>query len=203
MQHSTRDWRHRLYVSASIALLSLGSVTLAGDSFLRSTRGLADINDRATDANHGDVSKARLREGTLIPPTPGRIALIGRRWAFIPAGPDADPSDPLAVTGIFPETALPTAPGTDSAARPFGFRPSGDRPTGGPTNPATAGNSHVGARGKPTGQMLISENLMLQRIVEAIREDAADDRWTISGEVSEFFEQNRLIIRTAQRSAGN
>ena len=44
---------------------------------------------------------------------------------------------------------------------------------------------------------------MLQRIVEAIREDADDDRWTVSGQVSEFFDQNRLIIRTAQRSGGN
>jgi hypothetical protein len=203
MHHSTHDVQNRLFAVATIALLSLGSAALAGDSFLRSTRGLTDIDDRATDTDRGDVSKARLREGTLIPPTPGRIVLIGRRWAFIPDRADAAQSDPLAMTGELPATPLPAASRPDSTSRPFGYRSSGDPSVGGNVDPATPVNSPVGARGKPTGQMLISENLMLQRIAEAIREDAADDRWTVSGQVSEFFEQNRLIIRTAQRSGGN
>lgn len=40
---------------------------------------------------------------------------------------------------------------------------------------------------------------MLQRIVEAVVADAADDCWTISGEIMEFRNQNRLLIDTAQR----
>lgn len=203
MHHSTHDLRNRLPVLATIALLSLGSAALAGDSFLRSTRGLTNIDDRATDTDRGDVSNARLREGTLVPPTPGRIVLIGRRWAFIPARADAAQSDPLAMTGELPATSLPVASRPESASSPFGYRSSTDPSNGGNGDPTSPVNSPVGARGKPTGQMLISENLMLQRIVEAIREDADDDRWTVSGQVSEFFDQNRLIIRTAQRSGGN
>ncbi len=44
---------------------------------------------------------------------------------------------------------------------------------------------------------------MLQRIVEATRADANDDRWEVSGEILEFFEQNRLLIRTIQRANAN
>ena len=59
---------------------------------------------------------------------------------------------------------------------------------------------------EPAGEVahiLVTENLMLQRIVEAIRADATDDRWMVSGEVSEFFNENRLTIRTAQRANVN
>ena len=203
MQHSTHDLRNRLFAAAAIALLTFGSVTLAGETFLRSTRGLTDIDDREPGANQSDVSQTRLREGTLIPPTPGRIVLIGRRWAFIPTPADAAQSDPLARGGVSREANLPSASRPNSVSRPFGYRSAVDQSVGAVADPATALAAPVGARGKPTGQMLISENLMLQRIVEAIREDAADDRWTLSGQVSEFFDQNRLIIRTAQRSAGN
>ena len=41
---------------------------------------------------------------------------------------------------------------------------------------------------------------MLQRIVKAIRSDPTDDHWVISGEISEFFGENRLAIRLAQRA---
>ena len=131
MHHPTHDLRNRLPVLATIALLSLGSAALAGDSFLRSTRGLTNINDRATDIDRGDVSKARLREGTLVPPTPGRIMLIGRRWAFIPARPDAAQSDPLAMTGELTATSLPVAARPESASSPFGYRSSTDPSVGG------------------------------------------------------------------------
>ncbi|TWU59029.1 hypothetical protein Poly51_18140 [Rubripirellula tenax] len=52
-------------------------------------------------------------------------------------------------------------------------------------------------------QFVLVENLSLQRIVEAIRDDASDDRWILSGEVTEFFGENRLSVRTAQRSNSN
>ena len=52
----------------------------------------------------------------------------------------------------------------------------------------------------PRTQFLLTENLNLQRIVEAIRDDAADEKWVLTGEVSEYFGESRLTIRTAQRS---
>jgi hypothetical protein len=188
-----------MFASTVILLLSLGSLAPAGDSFLRSSRGLADIDDQATRENQDGVQGARLREGTLIPTTPGRIVLIGRRWAFIPTSPHAASSDPLASVGAWPERPRTVDSRSNTATLPSSYRSSLDVAA----NSATDLGSPTAARGKPTVQMLITENLMLQRIVEAIREDAADDRWTVSGEVSEFFDQNRLIIRTAQRAGGN
>ncbi len=41
---------------------------------------------------------------------------------------------------------------------------------------------------------------MLQRIAEAVRADGWDDHWRVSGEVTEFFNENQLLIRTAQRA---
>lgn len=92
----------------------------------------------------------RLREGTLVPATTGRVIVLGRRWMFVPL---AEPE-----------------------------------------------------RGSATGRsmrlprLMLSENLMLQRIVEAIRVDSGDDHWTITGRITEFFEENRLIVLSAKRA---
>ena len=51
-----------------------------------------------------------------------------------------------------------------------------------------------------THLVLIAENLMLQRIVEAIREDELDTSWEVTGKVTEYFDENRLTIITAQRA---
>jgi hypothetical protein len=192
-----------MIASLTIMLLSLDSVAPAGDSFLRSSHGLASTDDQAVEGNPGESGNARLREGTLIAPTPGRIVLIGRRWAFIPAQRDASTSDPLAASALPAEPPLPAASRLDSAVRSFGYRSSDDPPVSLAVDSAAVIGAPGAENGRPLGQMLISENLMLQRIVESIREDAADDRWTVSGEVSEFFDQNRLIIRTAQRASAN
>ena len=120
--------------------------------------------------------------------------MIGRRWAFLP--------------GTI-EVAQNRA-STNESSDQFSFRStnrnfqSQDKPD--PiTNPSRPdGRLSLGLRVRgdnvPRKQVLIVENLMLQRLVEAIRVDPSDDGWTISGEVIEFFDQNRLIIRTAQRS---
>ena len=47
--------------------------------------------------------------------------------------------------------------------------------------------------------VLIAENLMLQRLVQAIREDELDSLWRVTGRVTEYFGENRLTILTAQR----
>ena len=48
--------------------------------------------------------------------------------------------------------------------------------------------------------VLINENLMLQRIVQAITEDELDNVWQVTGQVTEYFGENRLTILTAQRA---
>lgn len=70
--------------------------------------------------------------------------------------------------------------------------------------PLAGQRSDENLSGAQRGQyILLCENQMLQRIVESIRADANDDRWEISGEILEFFEDNRLLIRTIQRANSN
>ena len=61
-----------------------------------------------------------------------------------------------------------------------------------------AGKSEAGEKNSER-IVLIAENLMLQRIVQAIREDELDSLWTVTGRVTEYFGENRLTILTAQR----
>ncbi len=56
-----------------------------------------------------------------------------------------------------------------------------------------------------SGQSLqVLENLALQRVVQAIRDDPTDRFWTIDGQLTEFLNENYLVIqrmvRTPRRS---
>ena len=50
--------------------------------------------------------------------------------------------------------------------------------------------------------VLVVENLLLQRVVEAVRDDTIADRWSVTGRLTEFFGENRLILQTARRADG-
>ena len=63
-----------------------------------------------------------------------------------------------------------------------------------------ASGEQKGKQDDGTHLVLIAENLMLQRIVEAIREDELDTSWEVTGKVTEYFDENRLTIITAQRA---
>ena len=147
-----------------------------------------------------------LREGTMIPPTVGSIVPVGRRWGFAPANPESL-SPKYLESGTEPQRQLssgmiskprPTRLGTATVGtngRQVGqlSQPNPNAPPTSPGSPATNSGSH--------GKLIIlAENLMLQRIVEAVVADSQDDRWTISGEITEFRNQNRLRIHTAQRT---
>jgi hypothetical protein len=45
------------------------------------------------------------------------------------------------------------------------------------------------------------ENLALERIADAMRVDSADNRWVVTGRVTEFRGQNYLWIERATRAA--
>ena len=138
-----------------------------------------------------------LREGTRIPPTTGRIVMVGRRWAFIPvahaAEPDSTARGPLTVTHAFlTAEAKQRATRLGSSGQDYGLN----------RFKIAATQIDEVTRQLPPAfeQILLQENLMLQRIVKAIRSDATDDHWVISGEITEFFNENRLAIRLAQRA---
>jgi hypothetical protein len=104
-----------------------------------------------------DPDRLLLREGTPVRPIVGRVVMVGRRWAFVPA-PDQTVADTVGYRSG--ATALPVS----------------------------------------LEQITLQENLMLQRIVEAIQADATDDHWIVAGEITEFFNENQLLIRIAQRA---
>lgn len=145
----------------------------------RSPSDLAKSDDNGP-GNGLMTRPSHLREGTLVPPTSGRIVLIGRRWAFVS---DTDEN-----------RALVPVESSSSPRTTVNF--------GGQQSFADPREDDPKSNQSPS-QLLITENLMLQRLVEAIRDDTSDDHWTISGEVTEFFDQNRLTIRTAQRANSN
>lgn len=152
-----------------------------------------------------------LREGTLIPPTVGRIVPVGRRWGFAPTNPELL-SRRYLETGV--ETFQSNSSEMISKQRPTRLGAATIMVTGrdltrtekpAPDTEAEAPNrtEESVATNVKVQHIILAENLMLQRIVEAVIEDSADDRWTISGEISEFRNQNRLLIHTAQRTNDN
>ena len=83
--------------------------------------------------------------------------------------------------------------------RRWSFVPEHASPGRGHGEQATEKSSAGTAIGFP---ILMVENLLLQRVVEAIRDDTIADRWSVTGRVTEFFGENRLILQTARRADG-
>ena len=54
--------------------------------------------------------------------------------------------------------------------------------------------------GGPGGGLVCLENLLLQRVAATMKEQGSLDDWLISGDVTEFQEQNFVFLRTARRS---
>ncbi|MFK8114223.1 MAG: hypothetical protein AB8B91_18630 [Rubripirellula sp.] len=210
----TAQGRLRIFI-ATIILLTIVVTSastkpcIADDRYDRGKQ--RSINER----HHLVVEQAEdrivIREGATIPPTPGQIVMLGRRWAFIPAGSNRSMPGEL--------TTRPKHSDRSVVSFRASMLNSSDRPKpvrlglGNPSNKrnresaspefasSTLLTSTPAAPRQNLSQMLLTENLMLQRIVEAIRIDASDDRWSISGEVTEFFGENRFLIRTAQRAS--
>ncbi|MGB7328519.1 MAG: hypothetical protein WBD31_26820 [Rubripirellula sp.] len=184
--------------------------------------GRSDETDRRsqTPARANDPV-VLLREGTIVPPTKGKVVMLGRRWVFIIDSPQSENEDDgLANTGrhrssltLHSQSTRTQTRSTLKVARTIETRPRrmmsevSFAPLREPTEsvasaePSSMLVSRLGTR-SPT-QFTLSENLSLQRIVESLRDDSSDDQWVLSGEISEFLGENRLTIRTAQRSNGD
>ncbi len=169
----------------------------AGRGFPRSGDLTSTYGRNSSDPISSSDAARRFREGTLIPPTIGRIAMMGRRWVFIPdeaAGDAAAQTDDAATT-----TASSWSFQTETRISPF--RSTGNGVLTRTRESATTSTQAPGASRMPRlPQILVVENLMLQRLVEAIREDAGDDHWSITGEITEFDGENRLILRSAKQA---
>ena len=188
-----------ILAAITISCGTQGTTAIAGERLDRS-KGTAKFEPAA------QLNADLLREGTLIPPTVGRIVLLGRRWAFIPAGEEPETNDDLVKSGTdrvvssmvsFTRKSRPTRLGAATAsvsASPYANKG---------TTLIGTGSSKGDKVQTTLPQVLLVENLMLQRIADAIRADGSDDRWTVSGEVTEYYNENQLLIRTAQRAGSN
>ena len=153
--------------------------------------------------NQGKANQAErrlLREGTRISPITGRVVMLGRRWVFIPSNNQVEEN---AVanrdTQVMRAYMVANAPLRGSRLGSLTYANGLKR-----FHTVAAPLEGNGAEESiPFEQIMLQENLMLQRIVEAIRADATDDHWRVSGKVTEFFGENLLSIEIAQRANQN
>ena len=145
----------------------------------------------------------RLREGTRVPATLGTVVALGpRRWAFIPAArPVVEMPQPVTQSESV-EITVTQQNGTVTR-RVDSLTLSTKVPAGRGSAAASALRQAVDSDAEQENReqiVLITENLMLQRIVQAVTEDELDSSWQVTGQVTEYFGENRLTILTAQRA---
>ena len=155
------------------------------------SNGAAGVGDPLTTAG------VILREGTRVGPVTGRFVLSGHRWRFLPEQPDSvreQNLDTLVQHGLArkPTQEEETLLGKKQPiGRGIGTFDSTNLED--PDLPITPAAIAV-------PMTLVTENLMLDRISRAIEEDSNDDRWTVTGYVTEFRDENRLVIETTVRA---
>ena len=176
----------------------------------------------ATEGNDGGSAIAstgpRRREGSLLIPTSGRIVHLSGRWVFLPdaitettASPQSDAAaSPWAMVTPMTSRGSESMPGlggsTDdprsAAMRRLNYRRNTSTGHGGSSMASVPGrrNPQNGNASPSHRYWVLSENLMLQRVVESIRVDATDNRWTLGGRFSEFEGQNFIVVQSAVRA---
>ncbi|WP_372715508.1 hypothetical protein [Novipirellula sp.] len=153
--------------------------------------GAARDNDsRNPKLTHHNSLRHQLREGSVIPQVTGQISMSGRRWLFTPS--DENNPETHSPDNRLRESETHIRESVENGAHSRVFT----------TSIETYERESTAARSQSQYPSLeIVENLVLQRVVNAIRADANDSQWTITARVTEFFDENRLILITAQRSA--
>ncbi|MCM2373882.1 hypothetical protein [Aporhodopirellula aestuarii] len=141
-----------------------------------------------------------LREGTYVGPVRGRFVVHGQRWSFL-AESQASPTEQGKTEWL--EGGLAREILTEQDTLLARQRSTTDSETLQGLN-ARGPQSHRGGVTAPTfDSMIVIENLMLDRIVRAIKEDPEDDYWTITATVTEFQDENRLVLLTVTRARKN
>ena len=162
----------------------------AADGFVPRRLGNRDLEASMTRNEEMMASikngSQHFREGTSLPSTPGRIVMMGRRWVFVPNTADRrSETEPNAST-----EDLPRGRRILSAAKIRRTSQRDDEP-GDQAATVSSGNGN---------QWVLMENLMLQRIVHAVRSDSIDDKWIVTGKITEYFDDNYLLLESAKRS---
>ena len=144
-----------------------------------------------TDQRPKVAAGARLREGTRLPPSVGRFFRSGRRWVFEQETTESERN----------RAVLPAADAVPPGQTPY---PAAQADSAGadsrPADSPQADSPQARAAQQTAVQLRVLENLALQRIVDAIAQDASDVRWTVTGEVTEFAGENWLLLAAVFRA---
>ncbi|KAA1258417.1 hypothetical protein LF1_09360 [Rubripirellula obstinata] len=207
-----------------ICLLSLWAITAAALPVIQNVIASEPVLSPHDDGDH--PARHVIREGTAIPPTEGRVLMLGRRWAFVPDQSSLlhrqmngeSPNDASGARLGFLDKSLkivskPSLAQTQSnklnrtsssyrSNRLIGPVSMVNSPTRlVSTKTSTTLSAPTDKHSAKLGQIILAENLMLQRIVASLRSDVSDDRWILSGTINEFFGENRMVVSAAQRGS--
>jgi len=143
-----------------------------------------------------------LREGTSIGPIRGRFVVRGQRWSFL-ADAVTKSSEEGKSQWVDDGLTRETLPNQDTVLgrqrNPAGDQDAVTADTAVLDSPL-ASDPRSSAPTPTFELMLVIENLMLDRIARAIEEDPQDDYWVITATVTEFQDENRLMVLTANRA---
>ncbi len=143
-----------------------------------------------------------IREGTTFENITGRFTNVGSRWVFIPIREDSvAPNDPSIESNTFGQkrsTAIIFESRSGSGREISITTSTQQRSRLNLVKEYAPDNATITAAELP--QLIVVENLMLQRVVESMRADASEATWIVSGEVKEYFDDNVVMLRAAQRA---
>ncbi len=206
----------------SILLISIAAPTfstvLAADGY-----GAPDQPDSVNapiSAGNGTPHQEprHIREGTVFENITGRFTMLGARWVFIPFQEDAadlsngpnnaagqnnaaGSNDAAVATSAFGQkrsTAIVFESRSGSGREISITTSTQQRSRLNTVKEYAPDNTTLTAVDLP--QLVVVENLMLQRVVESMRADASEATWIVSGEVKEYFDDNVVMLRAAQRA---
>ncbi len=163
-------------------------------------------SDSPLEGDEGSLGSARprMREGTRISSTMGKFYRNGRRWVFEFSMPvesdDASGESSQQTTREVREVSTTTTDRLTSKTLTVTERSESTSVTASEPGP----DSIPVDRKEEVVRLRVLENLALQRVVAAISEDSNDVHWTVTGTVTEFGNENWLLLSTILRSpSGN
>ncbi|MEM6980246.1 MAG: hypothetical protein AAF539_11330 [Planctomycetota bacterium] len=143
------------------------------------------LDQTSTDSITAHTSPSLLREGTIIGPIAGQIVRSGNAWRFVPDRNHKSPQMGMRM-------------------KPSRMNDSNVVRSGVANRESTTNRMQQHSINHPTQSslqmILLLENLMLQRVARAIEEDPSDKRWVVTGKVTEFRDENRLLLQTIHRA---
>lgn len=184
VQRFGSSWR----LFGSLVLMLLCSEPLVAEDSTLLGGYSASGDSQSADRHSAAENTYLLREGTRVGPVTGRFVRSGQRWRFLPDMPGGAPQGgPRHEAEKTSSTTYPVSSVADQLV------------STGLSNVKGRAASAEMTRGA-LSMILVIENLMLERVANSVEEDSSELRWTVTGLVTEFRGENRLLLTTIQRA---